>query len=561
MTSDSEQLTLPRCLLVLTDSPSNGLLYEDFFSYKGCLVDCIDSQALQGKRISKSYEFVLVDMELPADELTELLKRTAAALPDLPLLVVNTDADFRCIEQCFRVGVNDYVVKPVNLELLSFKVSQLYGAEQLIKDARHQQHALRHLVYQHQFNQEIAHNVYENMLARFSTPLPYCDVVKVAADEFCGDIFLTGKAPNGNVYLLLADATGHGLAAAIQILPLANIFHAMVAKGCELSLMAVELNQRLHDSGLGDRFVACCLVELSQNARELRVWNGGMPDVLLFDEPGKIVHRFSSQHMALGVLDRKLFSVATERMPIDAGTRLVMFSDGVTEQRNQHGDWFGEQRLLNLLAETGSSLEQRLIGALNEFLGNTDYKDDITVAETDLTQLHKSVENTEHYKQIPQGCVESKIRVSGRMLGEAGLLNTFSQLLKNIYLPEEVRHRAYTVFTELYNNALDHGILRLPSELKDDFDGFVDYLEQRDKRKQALSENDWIEITILVNSARQLLRLSIKDDGDGYSSEGDGNESEAFGRGLMLVKQLCHAVEVTPPGNETTVTVKWEDNE
>jgi hypothetical protein len=95
---------------------------------------------------------------------------------------------------------------------------------------------------------EIGAHVLDRVLAHTELPdgrdLQY-RVVPSAV--FSGDMVLARRTPAGRLHLLLADAVGHGLPAAINILPLFFPFDGMSRKGCTLATVARELNRRVRD--------------------------------------------------------------------------------------------------------------------------------------------------------------------------------------------------------------------------------------------------------------------------------------------------------------------------
>jgi serine phosphatase RsbU (regulator of sigma subunit) len=82
----------------------------------------------------------------------------------------------------------------------------------------------------------------------------------------------------------------------------------------------------------------------------------------------------------------------TTEMPIAAGDLLVMFTDGITEARNRHGEQFGEQRLASLVAsaagDTPQAVAERIVSAVGAWCG-TGAADDQTVV---AAQVVPSVE-------------------------------------------------------------------------------------------------------------------------------------------------------------------------
>jgi two-component sensor histidine kinase len=132
--------------------------------------------------------------------------------------------------------------------------------------------------------------------------------------------------------------------------------------------------------------------------------------------------------------------------------------------------------------------------------------------------------------------------------------------VEQVNVDKEHRERIFLILAELLNNALDHGILELDSELKaDPEDGFERYISERLARLAAL-ETGFVEIEIEPVWQRdgEHLQLRVKDSGKGFNHEAmlraDISESQKrSGRGLPLLRDLCTTVTYLGNGNEVVV--------
>jgi len=90
-------------------------------------------------------------------------------------------------------------------------------------------------------------------------------------------------------------------------------------------------------------------------------------------------------------------------------------------------------------------------------------------------------------------------------------------LLRDV-TPEGGDHaRHFVVLSELYNNALDHGLLQLDSRLKDGPEGIGGYLAERARRLEALKDGEIVvEISAARGDGRRALRLAVRDSGAGF---------------------------------------------
>jgi signal transduction histidine kinase len=114
----------------------------------------------------------------------------------------------------------------------------------------------------------------------------------------------------------------------------------------------------------------------------------------------------------------------------------------------------------------------------------------------------------------------------------------------------------FLILSELYNNALDHGVLALDSGLKHQEDGFGRYLDMREEQLVGLQHGS-IEIKLerVQESQVPYLKLRVKDSGNGFSADSMLNmdissSTRPAGRGIILVKTLCAEVKYLGCGNE-----------
>jgi signal transduction histidine kinase len=128
-------------------------------------------------------------------------------------------------------------------------------------------------------------------------------------------------------------------------------------------------------------------------------------------------------------------------------------------------------------------------------------------------------------------------------------------------------HRSlYTVLTELYLNALDHGVLGLNSSMKSDPEGFNHYCAERSRRLRNLSGGEVsIRLECVAAAARRLLRVRVADSGPGFDWQDlDAGSTEAstrlYGRGLLLVRGLCLSLRHRGRGNVAEAVYALRDD-
>jgi serine phosphatase RsbU (regulator of sigma subunit) len=190
------------------------------------------------------------------------------------------------------------------------------------------------------------------------------------AANFSGDVIAVARAPEGErLYILLADATGHGLAAAISVLPVITVFYSHVELGYPLDYLVMELNRQLRATMPSGRFVAASLLCIDEEAGSAELWQGGMPDIFLLDATGKPKERFAARHLPLGIVDFDQEMAELTHIEFGKSEQFVLFSDGLIEAVDADGVQFGIERLLDVLGK--SPAENRLAAVRGSLYGHT----------------------------------------------------------------------------------------------------------------------------------------------------------------------------------------------
>jgi two-component system, HptB-dependent secretion and biofilm response regulator len=299
-------------ILVVDDDVILNGLFCSFLESKGMIAHPVFSlkEAVAFLSVKETIDLVLLDYQLGDGLGMELLEQEVFSdykkSPPVIMISSNEDPDF--LERCFDGGVSDYVIKPVNLSLLSLKVKSLLSSLELHNLVLSQKQELEKYKRDSQREEAIAKFTYEYILRQNNNEIPGVYTWLKSYSSFSGDMTLARLAPNGNLYFMLADATGHGLSAAITIMPVVSIFNSMVSKGFHIQQIVTEINKKVLRDSPDDRFVAAIVIELHREKGELSVWNGGMPTAYWHSD-GELLREFASRNMAFGILEDDLFEI------------------------------------------------------------------------------------------------------------------------------------------------------------------------------------------------------------------------------------------------------------
>jgi signal transduction histidine kinase len=132
-------------------------------------------------------------------------------------------------------------------------------------------------------------------------------------------------------------------------------------------------------------------------------------------------------------------------------------------------------------------------------------------------------------------------------------------VIKNVFDNHPDETRLFAVLSELYNNALDHGILKLDSALKQDAHGYAAYYAERDRRLNDLT-NGCITIRLAQSGSAQdkQLVVEVTDSGSGFDYSAPATVEQPHhpaGRGLALLRKFCTCLDYCHPGNTVRAVI------
>jgi DNA-binding response OmpR family regulator len=552
-------------ILIIEDSALFAEILETFLVSKECKT-VVSSNLQAAKRQLKlsSFEFILLDNQLPDGNGIDILPFIKSLSCQVPVMMITAEDNQTLMSVAFEKGVDDFLVKPISVELLWQKIQRCRSLYDQSVVVHLQTQELENLLNQRKQEEDLARDVYEYTTASLANNTQFVDTYIQSSSSFNGDAFICNTAPNGNLFVILADATGHGLAAAISILPLASTIKAMIRKDLSLVYIIHEINKKLNIELPDNRFVAIIGIEINFNKRELQLFNGGMPDIILF-RTNHSLERYSSTSMALGILEPADFNPKIEFLSIEAISNVFFFSDGLIEQQNLVGKVFGMHRLLNILEryDYEESLIDCVVSEFNIFNEMTELLDDVSICDL---QIHSLINSRVHNKPkliaTNQGKMTVTLEIEGGLIANTDVVGCLDGIMRNADVVGDLRQKAFTVFAELINNGIEHGILNLDSKLKNDFSGFSEYLRLKEARLIEVGSDDKINIkfTFFPNTAQ--IDFEIVDSGQGFDMNRDENRDENIsldelsGRGINLVKKLCKTVYIVAPGNKIVVNLE-----
>ncbi|MDG9668330.1 SpoIIE family protein phosphatase [Hahella sp. CR1] len=556
-------------ILIADDNQSDRMILQNIVKKQGhdtaTAVDGVDA-------IEKFSEFrpdiVLLDALMPRMDGFEAARKIKLLAGEdlIPIIFLTSLSDAESLAKCLEAGGDDFLSKPYNRIILQAKINAFNRMRIMHKTllrqrdqiAEHNDHMVR--------EQQVAKTVFDNVAHVGCLGANNIKHLLSPLAVFNGDVLLACQKPSGGMHVLLGDFTGHGLPAAIGAMPLAEIFYGMTSKGYALGDILREVNQKLRKILPVGFFCCACMAELNFEQEEIEIWIGGLPDCYLVQ--GDQLLKVASNRLPLGILKGEAFDARTYRFEMKHGDRVYLWSDGIVEATNAKGEMFGEKRLQQVFEDNlqEPNLFEKIRRSVVDFMGEGGPSDDLTLVElTMMPEKELGIENNyltntglkgpQHWRMAYELCSDS-----------LAVFDPVPLLLQIVMEVPGLRTRngeMFTILSELYTNALEHGVLGLHSKLKASPDGFAEYYRLREERIRQL-DGHFVKVDVRHKGALAggVLTIRVEDSGKGFDYQKlDGKlpgPTCYSGRGTALLLSMCSRVEYFGQGNIVEVDYEWQ---
>lgn len=515
----------------------------------------------------KRPQLVLLDALMPVMDGFEAARQIKALAGQalVPIIFLTSLSEDDDLVRCLEAGGDDFVAKPYSAVILGAKIHamdrlrrlQATVLEQRDQIARHHHHLLN--------EQRVAKAVFDKVAHSGCLRSPNIRYLQSPYALFNGDLLLAAFTPSGDMHVLLGDFTGHGLPAAVGAMPLAEVFYGMTAKGYGLAETLREMNAKLKRILPVDMFCCALLLNLSFQGACVEVWNGGMPDGYRLSASGELLATLASRHLPLGILAPERFDDSTEVMPLGVGERLLLLSDGVLDTSDDQERLFGVERLQAVMAENldPERLFDDVLQALERFGGRA--RDDISLCDIRMVEPGFEAPAAMLYSDSGRSSPldwSLGFTLRGDSLKRFNPVPYLLQLLQEVHGLRPSSGVLHSVLSELYSNALEHGVLGLDSGLKRDASGFAEYYRQRAERLARQVDGDVrFDLRVEPHGQGGRLTIEVRDSGAGFDVEQvlarPAHEQGFSGRGVNLVRRLSQHAQWLEGGRCARIQICW----
>jgi serine phosphatase RsbU (regulator of sigma subunit) len=389
-------------ILVVDDKEANVRLLEGMLRVAGytSVDSTMDPNEVCELHRRNRYGLILLDLQMPGMNGFQVMDglKTIEADDYLPVLVITAQPDHKL--RALEAGAKDFLSKPFDLAEMRARVRNILEVRLLHLASKHQRKALEETVRELEASREVirlktveerrkgeqelalAQETQESLLPRV---VPQFANFKIHASSaptryVGGDFYDFLQLSSGDWIAVLADVSGKGMPAALLSSMVLGALSTEFRSGTPPPEALNRVNQLLCEKSLPFQFVTLFLFLLNSDGEGQFISAGHNPAYLFRSATGRIEKLVSDLYF-LG-----MFAFASYRasaLHLCTGDILVVYSDGLTDARNQQEEMFGDGRLLRLIqqeAPAGSHvLAPKILKAVEEFTEGTPQTDDITL--------------------------------------------------------------------------------------------------------------------------------------------------------------------------------------
>ena len=225
---------------------------------------------------------------------------------------------------------------------------------------------------------QMAHDLQQKAATRKFPDAPWFDIHAElrAMKDVGGDIYLCGMVGK-KLGFVVGDVSDKGTAAAFVMFLLSSSIRSRIQTGVPLDQLMVEVNRLICDNPDYEMFCTLFMGTIDPDTLEMEYCNAGHTPTLL---NGETIAQ--DPQLIAGIVPG--YAYHTQKLQLHSGDRLLLYTDGVTEARDENRAFFGETRLQDWMrarpAEASCSGDcAALLDTLAAFRGKARQNDDIAI--------------------------------------------------------------------------------------------------------------------------------------------------------------------------------------
>lgn len=266
---------------------------------------------------------------------------------------------------------------------VTHRVEAEHRVRELLQETTRRNQELQRWRRQVELELDVARQIQAKLVPQqaFCRPGICLDFLYRPSGEIGGDLYDVVPLGEERTGVFIADASGHGVGAAVMAAMIKIVFRCHEVEGQEPAGALAVLNRQLQGVMPSDQFATAFYGIYDRGEGSMRYSQAGHPPPMLLRSGTGEVVRLESEGFVLGTLDdARLGEGTTEVAP---GDRLLLYTDGIVEAANEKQEPYGTDRLEEFFRSNSDlgaeNLLERIFRDVQDFVGSAPITDDLTL--------------------------------------------------------------------------------------------------------------------------------------------------------------------------------------
>jgi len=194
-----------------------------------------------------------------------------------------------------------------------------------------------------------------------------------------GDYFDYFQAREDSIQCILADACGHGMAAALIMSNFRGLIQSEILRRSDFSVLFNSLNEMVYFDEELIQYLTGVFLHFDDRSKKMLYLNAGHYEPLIFGEKG--FRTLPGSGPPLGMFKSSNYPVGEAEL--ESGDLVALYTDGLADIRNSEDEYFGTEGIIEILSRYRErpleEITKRVLDAARSFSGNCEFEDDLTL--------------------------------------------------------------------------------------------------------------------------------------------------------------------------------------
>jgi phosphoserine phosphatase RsbU/P len=340
----------PKMILIVDDTPINiGVISGALKDTYATKVATSGEKALAIASAAEKPDLILLDVMMPEMDGYEVCRRLKANpdTRDIPVIFLTGQTQAEDETKGFEVGAVDYIHKPFSAAVVKARVR----THLMLREAHAQ---IAKQLVEINTELEMARQIQLSILPSSTPKIGGMDIVAryIPMTSVAGDFYDFIVVDATHIGILIADVSGHGLPAALIASMLQVALTAQVRHAAEPGKVLSGLNHALCGK-FQHNFVTAAYVYVDLEKNTMTYGGAGHPPLLLWRKSTGSTSQLLENGLVLGQFEEATYD--SLQVPVEAGDRFVLYTDGILETSSPSDEEFGTDRFMQFM-ETNNKL-------------------------------------------------------------------------------------------------------------------------------------------------------------------------------------------------------------